>query len=171
MCNSLYTMYLCCMYINAIETLDIWYTIKKKERYQPITKCNYWPVLGSLKNCNIILLSQKSTPYDAFEEIHEVVLDGISDNMASLVEYREQVTLTQLKQQQLDFMLSYSNQKHIHYNITQKWMDKIYLLKNQLSKHSVFVICKKSIIGFWINIPNSNLPQCRHAKYFIPDLM
>ena len=28
-----------------------------KERYKPITKCNYWPVLGSFKNCNIIQLS------------------------------------------------------------------------------------------------------------------
>ena len=31
-------------------------------------------------------MSQKSTPYDAFDEIHQVVLDGISDNMTSLVE-------------------------------------------------------------------------------------
>ena len=31
-------------------------------------------------------MSQKSTPSDAFDEIHQVVLDGISDNMALLVE-------------------------------------------------------------------------------------
>ena len=31
-------------------------------------------------------MSQKSTPYDAFDKIQEVVLDGISDNMDSLVE-------------------------------------------------------------------------------------
>ena len=29
-------------------------------------------------------MSQKSTPSDAFDEIHQVVLDGISENMASL---------------------------------------------------------------------------------------
>ena len=34
----------------------------------------------------MIQLSQKSTPYDAFDEIQQVVLDGISENMASLVE-------------------------------------------------------------------------------------
>ena len=34
----------------------------------------------------MIQLSQKSTPSDAFDEIHQVFLDGISDNMASLVE-------------------------------------------------------------------------------------
>ena len=31
-------------------------------------------------------LSLKSTSSDTFDEIHQVVLDGISDNMASLVE-------------------------------------------------------------------------------------
>ena len=58
----------------------------KQERYKPVTKCTYWPVLGSFNNWNIIQLSQKSTPSDTFDEIHQVVLDGISDNMASLVE-------------------------------------------------------------------------------------
>ena len=33
--------------------------------------------------------SHKSTPFDAFDEIHQVVLDGTSDNMASLVQYRK----------------------------------------------------------------------------------
>ena len=33
----------------------------------------------------MIKLSHKSTPSDAFDEIHQVVIDGISDNMASLV--------------------------------------------------------------------------------------
>ena len=37
----------------------------------------------------MIQLSQKSTPSDTFDEIHQVVLDGISDNMASLVELRK----------------------------------------------------------------------------------
>ena len=58
----------------------------KQERYKPVTNCTYWPVLRSFKNRNIILLSQKSTPYDVFDEIHQVVLYGISDNMASLVD-------------------------------------------------------------------------------------
>ena len=45
----------------------------------------YWPLLGPFKNWNIIQLSQKLTTYDAFDEIHQVVLDGISDDMASFV--------------------------------------------------------------------------------------
>ena len=59
---------------------------EKQERYKPVTKCTYWTVLGELNNWNIIELSSKSTSSETFDEIHQVVLDGISDNMASLVE-------------------------------------------------------------------------------------
>ena len=58
----------------------------EQDCYKPITKCTYWTVLGSFKNCNIIQLSQNSAPSEAFDEMHQVVLDGISDNMASLFE-------------------------------------------------------------------------------------
>ena len=59
---------------------------KKQARYQPVTNCNYWPVLGSYKNWNIIEITPKSTHFEAFDEIHNVVLYGISENMASLVQ-------------------------------------------------------------------------------------
>ena len=39
----------------------------KQSRYQPVTSCTYWPVLGSYKNWNIIELTQKSTPFEAFD--------------------------------------------------------------------------------------------------------
>ena len=58
----------------------------EQERYKPVTKCTYWTVLGSFNNWNIMQLSHKSTPYDALYKIHQVFLDGISDNMALLVE-------------------------------------------------------------------------------------
>ena len=54
--------------------------------YKPVTKCTHWKVLGAFNNWNIIQLLSKSTSSDTFDEIHLVVLDGISDNMASLVE-------------------------------------------------------------------------------------
>ena len=59
---------------------------KKQERYQPVTKFTYCPVMGSYNNWNIIELTLKSTPYEAFDETHKVVLDRISENMASLVQ-------------------------------------------------------------------------------------
>ena len=58
----------------------------EQDCYKPVTNCNYWTVLGSFNNWNIIQLSQKSTPSDAFDEIHQVIIYGISNNMASLVE-------------------------------------------------------------------------------------
>ena len=51
-----------------------------------MTDCTYWSVLGSINNWNIIHMSPKSTRFEAFEEIHQVVLNRISDNMASLVQ-------------------------------------------------------------------------------------
>ena len=50
----------------------------KKERYKPVTNCAYWSVLWPLNNCIIIQLSHKSTPFDAFDELHQGVLYGIS---------------------------------------------------------------------------------------------
>ena len=58
----------------------------KQERYKPVTKCTYWTVLGSFNSWNITQLSSNSTSSGKFDEIHQVVLDRISDNMESLVE-------------------------------------------------------------------------------------
>ena len=58
----------------------------KQDRYKPVTKCTYWPVLGSFNNWNIIQLSSKSTSSDTFDEIRLIVIGSISDNMASSVE-------------------------------------------------------------------------------------
>ena len=44
----------------------------EQERYKPATNLTYWPVLRSFKHWSIIQLSRKSTPYDAFDEIHQV---------------------------------------------------------------------------------------------------
>ena len=60
---------------------------KKQALCQPVTNYTYWPVLSSFNNWSIIQLSQKSTPFEAFEEVHQVVLDGIIDHMALLVQY------------------------------------------------------------------------------------
>ena len=58
----------------------------KKARQKPIIDCTYWPVLGSYNNWNIIELTPKSTQFEAFDEIHQAVLDIIRDNMTSLVQ-------------------------------------------------------------------------------------
>ena len=62
-------------------------TPKQQLRYQPVTDLSYWPILGSFNNWNIITFPHKATTSQAFEEINQVVLYGISDNMASLVQY------------------------------------------------------------------------------------
>ena len=78
------------VYVSCTSMLDKPWTSgissDKQEHYKPVTKCTYWLVLGAYKNWNIIQFSSKSTSSYTFDEIHEVVLDGISDNIASLVE-------------------------------------------------------------------------------------
>ena len=44
----------------------------EQERYKTVAKCTYFPVLGSFTNWNIIQFSQKPTPFDAFDETHQV---------------------------------------------------------------------------------------------------
>ena len=42
-------------------------------------------MLGSLNNWNIINLTNKNTLSEDFDEVNQLVLDGISNNMSSLV--------------------------------------------------------------------------------------
>ena len=58
--------------------------LTRQTRYQYVTNFTYWQVLGPYNNWTIIDLTPKSTPFEAFDEIHQVVLDVISENMASL---------------------------------------------------------------------------------------
>ena len=60
--------------------------LKKQARYQLFTDFTYWQFLGSYNNFNIIHLTPKSTSFEAFDEINQVVIDGISENMPSLVQ-------------------------------------------------------------------------------------
>ena len=61
-------------------------SFEKQAHYQPVTDCIYWTVLVSCNNWNIIHLTPKATPFEAFYDIHQIVLDGIRDNMASLAQ-------------------------------------------------------------------------------------
>ena len=82
--------HIACAFVACISMLGkTWITgipSKKQARYQPVTYCTHWPVLGSFNNWNIIHMSPKSSPSEAFEEINQVVLDGIIDNTSSLVQ-------------------------------------------------------------------------------------
>ena len=86
---------------------------KKQARCQPVTNCNYWPVLGSYKNWNIIELTPKSTPFEAFDEIHKVVIDRISENMALLVQPVMHGSINTYDTIKMDSMSFNSSQRHI----------------------------------------------------------
>ena len=59
-------------------------TTQQYPPYQSVTDQNYWLVISSFNNWNIIKFQHKSTTGEDFKDIHKVVLDGISENTASL---------------------------------------------------------------------------------------
>ena len=58
----------------------------KQPRYQPVVYCTYWTVLGSFNKWNIIQFTNKTTSSEYFDAVHTVVLYGISEDMAYLVQ-------------------------------------------------------------------------------------
>ena len=86
--------------------------------------------MGSYNNWNIINLTPKSIPFAAFDEIHQVVIDGISDNIASLIQSGGYGVSDRSDKTKTDFMLLNSSFRHIHNKIIQKLTDKLFLLAN-----------------------------------------
>ena len=50
--------------------------------YKPVLKCTYSTVLVTYNNYNAVNFKNKYTPVEDFYDIHEVVLDGISETTA-----------------------------------------------------------------------------------------
>ena len=57
----------------------------KQPRYQLVFDWTYWDLLVSLNKWNIIQFNNKTTSSEDFDAVHKLVLDGISENMASIV--------------------------------------------------------------------------------------
>ena len=87
MCDTPNILSVCLMYVYVRQTMCSCISITTKTALKYVTYFTYWPVIGSFNNWNIITLSNKDTKSEAFERIHQVVIDGISDNMALLVRY------------------------------------------------------------------------------------
>ena len=60
----------------------------KQPRCQPVLDCIYTLVFSTFNNRNMIQLTNKTTSSDNFDDICKVFLDVISDNVESLVLYR-----------------------------------------------------------------------------------
>ena len=58
----------------------------KQLSYQPVVEFAYYPVLGSFNNWNTIWFTNKIAILKDFDTVHKVVMYGISDNMASLIQ-------------------------------------------------------------------------------------
>ena len=116
---------------------------KKQARYQPVINCTYWPVLGPYNNCNIIHLSPKSTPFETFEEIHQVVLDKICDNMASLVQSGKYGAInTYDTTKNVFYVIKFISEEYMLQNNTRVER-QVFIQVNYLSRHNIFYPCNK----------------------------
>ena len=87
-------------------------------------------------------MSSKSNSSETFDEIHQVVLDGISDNMASLVESVKYGAINTIDTSTNGFyvIMFTSGAYTLQENTTI--YGKIELLENWLSMQNIFVQCK-----------------------------
>ena len=61
----------------------------KYTHYQICFDCKYWHMLGSLNKWSIIKFTNKTTSSESFNEVHKLVLYGISENIPSLLQLRK----------------------------------------------------------------------------------
>ena len=133
--------------------MDFRYTFKKQARYQPVKNYTYWPVLGLYKNWNIIELTPKPTPFEAFDEIHQVVIDKISDNTASLVKSGKYVAInTSDTTTNVFYVIKLISEAYTLQNNT-KIDGQIISAGELVVKHNIFSPCKKIPIGIGKNNP------------------
>ena len=69
-------------------------------------------------------------PSEAFDEIQQVVLDGISENKASLVQLGMYGAINSSGTTKMYSMSFNSYQIHTHYKVIQKFTEELFLLVN-----------------------------------------
>ena len=74
------------MHIYARQNLESWFDTTTKTAPPTYHRFHLLTSARIIINWNIITLPQKATKSEDFEEINQVVLDGISDNMGSLIQ-------------------------------------------------------------------------------------
>ena len=140
----------------------------EQERYKPVTKCTYWQVLGSFNNWNMIQLSQKSTPSDTFDEIHQVVLDGIRDNIALLVKPGKYgaINTTETATNGFYVIILKSEAYTLQHNTTI--YGQIITAGELVIKAQYLCSMQVATNWYWNQHPQKHV--IKHAQYFIYDL-
>ena len=58
----------------------------EQPRYSPVQQCTYSSILGAYNDWVIMDFKNKATPEEEFDELHAIVLDGMAESKAQLVE-------------------------------------------------------------------------------------
>ena len=113
--------------------------IPSKKLCQPVSNCIYWPVLGPYNNWNIIDLSPKPLTFEAFDDMHKVVLDGISENTASLFQSGMYGAINTDDTTKMGDSMSFNSYwRYKRYKKKDQFMDKLFQMVNHLSRHNIF---------------------------------
>ena len=74
------------MQINAGQTLDFWYSANETVTLPTCRQLYLLASSGLIQQLEYHWANTKISTFEAFDEIHKVVIDGISENTASLVQ-------------------------------------------------------------------------------------
>ena len=103
----------------------------------------YLNLLGSFKNCNIIKFTNKITSNENFDEIHNISIDEISENMASLDQTGKYGEINTTYAKKRDIVTLFTCLTCINYKETQLLTINLVRLGNFLFGKHTSVICKK----------------------------
>ena len=98
---------------------------QQQPSYQISKNSTYWPVFGSFKNWNIILLSHKATSSEDIDKINKVLLYGISYKVAEMLQTGEAGNIDTTDTTKMGYYMVKSCQKPTHYNNKQLVMEKL----------------------------------------------
>ena len=103
--------------------------------------------------------------------MHQVVIDGINYNMASLVQSGKYVVINTTDTATNGFYVIKFKSEAYKLQDNKTVDGKIITAGGLVAKTPHLFLCKKSLIGFGINIPNRKLLNFQHAQYFTHNLM
>ena len=148
------TCEICCIPCDCMKcasTLDkLWksgMTPHQQPHYKPVKDFTYWTVLGYFNKWNLIQFSNKATTRDGVANINQIVLDGISINLAELVQtcqYRamNKTCFTTMGYHVIKFSLKPTNYKNTQ-PVTDKWVHRV----NWFSRRSIYATFRTTQSG------------------------
>ena len=170
MCDKCHISCTCTPYTYIIDqTWDPFIPEKQKPHYQTVKDCTYWPVLGYFNKWNILQLSHKVTSTEEIDKINQVVINGISENVAALVQNGIYVAIKTINTSITGYYVikfmseSYTLQE-------EKMCDGQISTAGELVVKSKYMKCMQdNTKWYWENYHNKTISFLPQSQLYIPD--